>query len=351
MMQGMKAKDQASLALWVSFQVIVRSVFWEGKMYWAVLQMIVGLPLLLGGAHSLVSGASSIALRLGVSRLIVGLTVVAMGTSAPELLVSLIAAFQGAADMAVGNVLGSNMANILLILGISAMIRPLAMEKTIRWREIPFVLLSTLVLVVLANDQILTQAPGSRLDRADGLAMLGYFAVYLYYLFSVAKNSTGGQEESGGRPITQPMAWVLVLAGIAGLTLGGQWLVSGAQTIAAALGMSQALIGLTILAVGTSLPELATSVTAALRGNADIAVGNVVGSNIFNILWILGVTATITPIDYNTALNLDLWLLVAVSLLFFLFTFTWKEHKIDRREGGLFFILYIGYLIFMILRG
>ncbi|MFP4427992.1 MAG: calcium/sodium antiporter [Desulfovermiculus sp.] len=347
----MKAKDQASPALWVSFQVIVRSVFWEGKMFWAVLQMIVGLPLLLGGAHSLVSGASSIALRLGVSRLIVGLTVVAMGTSAPELLVSLIAAFQGAADMAVGNVLGSNMANILLILGISAMIRPLAMEKTIRWREIPFVLLSTLVLVVLANDKILTQAPGSRLDRADGLAMLGYFAVYLYYLFSVAKNSTAGQEESGGRPIKQPMAWVLVLAGIAGLTLGGQWLVSGAQTIAAALGMSQALIGLTILAVGTSLPELATSVTAALRGNADIAVGNVVGSNIFNILWILGVTATITPIDYNTALNLDLWLLVAVSLLFFLFTFTWKEHKIDRREGGLFFILYIGYLIFLILRG
>jgi cation:H+ antiporter len=320
-------------------------------MYWAVVQMIVGLPLLLAGAHGLVTGASSIALRLGVSRLIVGLTVVAMGTSAPELLVSMVSAFQGAADMAVGNVLGSNMANILLILGISAMIRPLAMEKTIRWREIPFVLLSTLVLVVLANDKILTQATGSRLDRADGLAILGYFAVYLYYLFSVAKNSTGGQEESGVRSIRQPMAWVLVLAGIAGLTLGGQWLVSGAQTIAAALGMSQALIGLTILAVGTSLPELATSVTAALRGNADIAVGNVVGSNIFNILWILGVTATITPIDYNTALNLDMWFLVAVSLLFFLFTFTWKEHKIDRREGGLFVILYIGYLTFLVLRG
>lgn len=321
-------------------------------MFWAVVQMMFGLPLLLGGAYGLVTGASSIALGLGVSRLIVGLTVVAMGTSAPELLVSLVSAFQGAADMAVGNVLGSNMANILLILGVSAMIRPLAMEKTIRWREIPFVLLSTLVLVVLANDKILTQAPGSRLDRADGLAILGYFAVYLYYLYSVAKNSSGEQqEESGDRSIRQPLAWVLVLAGIAGLTLGGQWLVSGAQTIAASLGMSQALIGLTILAVGTSLPELATSVTAALRGNADIAVGNVVGSNIFNILWILGVTATITPIEYNTALNLDMWLLVAVSLLFFLFTFTWKEHKIDRREGGLFFILYIGYLTFLILRG
>ncbi len=320
-------------------------------MYWAVVQMIVGLPLLLAGAHGLVTGASSIALRFGVSRLIVGLTVVAMGTSAPELLVSLVSVFQGAADMAVGNVLGSNMANILLVLGISAMICPLALEKTIRWREIPFVLLSTLVLVVLANDKILTQASVSRLDRADGLAILGYFAVYLYYLFSVAKNSTGGQEESGIRSIKQPMAWVLVLAGITGLTLGGQWLVSGAQTIAASLGMSQALIGLTILAVGTSLPELATSVTAALKGNADNAVGNVVGSNIFNILWILGVTSTVTPIDYNTALNLDMWLLVAVSLLFFLFTFTWKEHKIDRREGGLFFILYTGYLTFLVLRG
>ncbi|MDZ7761912.1 MAG: calcium/sodium antiporter [Desulfovermiculus sp.] len=322
-------------------------------MVWAALQVVFGIPLLLGGAHALVTGAGSIALRLGLSRLVVGLTVVAMGTSAPELLVSLLSAFQGAADMAVGNVVGSNMANILLILGIAAMIYPLALEKTIRWREIPFVLLSTLVLVVLANDRILTGAAGSRLDRADGLAFLGYFAVYMYYIFSVAKSTNGTNEADDAqvRLVKLPWAFTLVLTGILGLTLGGQWLVSGAQTMAAAMGMSQALIGLTILAVGTSLPELATSVVAALRGNADMAVGNVVGSNVFNILWILGVTATITPIDYNTALNVDIWLLVGVSLLFFLFTFTWKEHKIDRREGGLFFVLYIIYMVFLVLRG
>jgi cation:H+ antiporter len=299
----------------------------------------------------MVTGASSIAFRLGISKLIIGLTVVAMGTSAPELLVSLVSAFQGAADMAVGNVVGSNMANILLILGISAMICPLALEKTIRWREIPFVLLSTLVLVVLANDQILTDASGSQLDRSDGLAVLGYFAVYMYYIASVAKNSNSLQEETSIKSYSLPLAGAMVLAGIVGLTVGGQFLVNGAKDIAGTLGMSQALIGLTILAVGTSLPELATSVMAALKGNADIAVGNVVGSNVFNILWILGATATITPIDYNTALNVDIWLLVAVSLLFFLFTFTWKEHKIDRREGGLFCVLYIAYLIFLFLRG
>ena len=322
-------------------------------MLWAALQVVFGLPILLGGAQALVTGAGSIALRLGLSRLIVGLTVVAMGTSAPELLVSLLSAFQGAADMAVGNVVGSNMANILLILGIAAMIHPLALEKTIRWREIPFVLLSTIVLAVLANDRILTGAEGSRLDRADGLAILGYFAVYMYYIFSVARSSNGtnAAEDTQVSYVNVGWACVLVLAGIIGLSVGGHWLVRGAQTIAAAMGMSQALIGLTILAVGTSLPELATSVMAAIRGNADMAVGNVVGSNIFNILWILGVTATITPIEYNIALNVDIWFLVAVSLLFFVFTFTWKEHKIDRREGGLFFVLYIGYMVFLILRG
>jgi cation:H+ antiporter len=320
-------------------------------MVFSVAQLLIGLPLLLGGAQAMVNGAVSMALRLGISRLLVGLTVVAMGTSAPELLVSLVSAFQGAADMAVGNVVGSNMANILLILGISAMIRPLALEKTIRWREIPFVLLSTLVLVVLANDQVLTDAQGSRLDRADGLAILGYFAVYMYYIASVAAHNGGSQEEAGEKTMGLPLAGLLIVAGVAGLAMGGQLLVNGGKEIAAALGMSQALIGLTILAVGTSLPELATSVTAALRGNADIAVGNVVGSNVFNILWILGATATITPIEYNTVLNADIWLLLGVSLLFFLFTFTWKEHKIDRREGGLFFALYVGYLIFLILRG
>lgn len=314
------------------------------------LLFILGFPLLLGGASALVSGSSSLALRFGVSELVVGLTVVATGTSAPELVVSLLSAFQGAADIAVGNVLGSNLANILLILGLAALITPLALEKTMRWREIPFVLLSTLVLVVLANDHFLADRPASMLDRGDGLAILGYFAVFMYYVFSVARRKDESQESPGKR-LSLPLAVLLTVAGIVGLGLGGQWLVDGAKSLAAAAGMSQAMIGLTIVAVGTSLPELATSVMAALKGNADIAVGNVVGSNIFNILWILGLTATITPITYNPELNVDIWFLVAVTVLFFVFTFTGKRHKVDRREGLLFVFLYGGYMVFLVLRG
>lgn len=315
-----------------------------------IILFFIGLALLLAGAYGLVEGGSSLALRLGISELAVGLTVVAMGTSAPELLVSLISAFQGATDIALGNVVGSNLANMLLILGMAAVITPLALEKTLRWREIPFTLLAALVLAILANDRLLSNASGSILDRGDGLALLGYFALFMYYVFSVAKRSPNSNDPAP-RQRGIPVSLMLVFGGIGGLALGGHWLVLGAKTIAAALGMSQALIGLTIVAVGTSLPELATSVMAALRGNADMAVGNVVGSNIFNILWILGVTATITPIAYNQALNFDIWLLVAVTILFFIFTFTGKRHKVDRKEGLLFVVLYAVYLVFLVWRG
>jgi cation:H+ antiporter len=315
-----------------------------------ILLAALGLPVLLGGAYGLVRGASSMALRLGISELVVGLTVVALGTSAPELIVSLAASLKNATDMAVGNVVGSNLANILLILGVSALITPLALEKTLRWREIPFALLATAVLAALANDALLSGAPASLLDRGDGLAILGYFVIYMYYLFSVA--STGDVETAGpARVASLPAAAALALGGIAGLALGGQWLVEGAASLAATLGMSQALVGLTVLALGTSLPELATSITAAVRGNADLAVGNVVGSNIFNILWILGLASTISPLQFNLDLNVDIWLLLAVTALFFLFTFTGKRHRIDRSEGGLFLGIYAGYLLFIVLRG
>ncbi len=315
-----------------------------------ILFLIIGLPVLLGGAYALISGATYLSLRLGISELVVGLTVVAMGTSAPELLVSLMASLQRAIDMAISNVVGSNLANILLILGISALITPLSLEKTLRWREIPFVLLSTIVLAILANDFIFSGAESSVLDRGDGLALLGYFVIYMYYIFSVAK-----KDDIELSPIKIqariPIAIALVLIGIVGLTLGGYWLVKSAKAIAVFLGMSQALIGLTILAVGTSLPELATSVMAAFKGNADIAVGNVVGSNILNVLWILGLTSTVTPLKYNLSLNIDIWLLVGITLLFFIFTFTGKRHILDRIEGGLFLGIYLGYLAFVVLRG
>jgi cation:H+ antiporter len=311
------------------------------------LLLVIGFPFLIGGATLLVKGASSLALRLGVSELVVGLTIVSMGTSAPELVVSMFSAFQGATDLAVGNVIGSNIANLLLILGASAVLRPLVLERNIIWREIPFGLLATLVLAVLANDQLLGGAKGSSIDRGDGLALLGFFAVFLYYLASVPRTV----DERSSHPVGIAMAVVLVTGGIIGLVLGGQWIVQGAVATASALGMSEALIALTIIAVGTSLPELATSLVAAYQGKADMAIGNVVGSHVFNVLWILGFTATITPISFNPILNSDLGFLVVVTLLLMLLAFFGKRFRFGRKGGVAFLLLYAGYLISIGLRG
>lgn len=310
---------------------------------------LLGFPLLIGGAYATVRGASTIALRLGVSELVIGLTIVAMGTSAPELLVSTLAAFKGSPDVGTGNIIGSNLSNLLLIIGVASIIAPLKMQESIRWREIPFTLLATLVLMIAANDVILTGAEENALDLSDGLILLGFFAIYLYYIFSLTKEKAESVEKI--ETTSLPLAIALVAAGIVGLGLGGQWLVDGASTIARRLGMSEALIGLTIVALGTSLPELATSVTAAIRGNADMAVGNVVGSNIFNILWILGFSSTIHKINYNRILNIDMLFLIFVTLVFFLFTFTGKKHRVDRFEGGIFLLGYVLYIVFVVIRG
>jgi cation:H+ antiporter len=318
--------------------------------YMTYLLFLAGFPCLLAGAYLLVRGAGSLALSWGVSELTIGLTIVALGTSAPELVVSLLAAIKGNADLAVGNVVGSNIANLLLILGTAALITPLKLSQSLRWREIPFVLLSALVLAVLANDHLVSGHGYSMLDRGDGLVMLVFFAIFLYYVFSVAKSNDA---ETVEKIEPAPIAWAvsMVIVGAGGLALGGQWIVDGAVILARGLGVSQAVIGLTVVAFGTSLPELATSLLAAWRGNADLSVGNVIGSNILNIFWILGLTAAVTPIDYNQSLNLDIWLLVVATILFFIFTYTGRRHCLDRVEGGLFLVIYIGYLAFLAWRG
>jgi cation:H+ antiporter len=311
---------------------------------------IVGFPVLLGGAHLLVRGAGSVALKLGMSELAVGLTIVAFGTSAPELMIAVVSAVRGSTDLAVANVVGSNTANLLLILGIAAVIRPLAMHRNLRWREIPFVLLSVLVLAAVANDQLLGAGGSPVLARGDGLVLLGYFSIYMYYVFSVARKrdeAVVGSVET----TTLPLAVFMIVAGGTGLALGGQWIVNGARAIAQSAGMSEAMVGLTIIAVGTCLPELATSVLAAKRGNTDLAVGNIVGSNVLNVLWILGVTASITPVGFNVMLNVDIWILTGATLIFFLFTFTGGRHRIDRLEGITMLILYGLYLAFIVIRG
>ncbi|MGD9058713.1 MAG: calcium/sodium antiporter [Desulfobacterales bacterium] len=308
----------------------------------------IGLVFLIKGADFLVDGAVSIASRLNISNLVIGLTVVAFGTSTPELFVNIIASFKGTTDIAIGNVLGSNIANILLILGVSSFIYPLAVTKGTVWKEIPFSLLAAIVLLLMANDQILDRTGASTLTRIDGLVFLCFFAIFIYYTFSIATQVDGIKEHVPSRQYGWLRSLLNVIAGLVGLTLGGKWIVEGAILLATKLGLSESLIGLTIVAVGTSLPELATSAVAAYKKNADIAVGNVVGSNIFNIFFVLGISATIKPLAFQTKNNIDLGMVILSSLMLFFFMFTGKKRSLDRWEGIVCLTFYLGYIAILI---
>lgn len=321
-----------------------------------IIFVIAGLIILILGAEGLVRGASSLAARLNVSPLIIGLTVVSFGTSAPELTVNILSALKGSPDLAIGNVVGSNIANILLILGISALIVPLSVKTSTIWKEIPFALLGVLLLLVMGNDQFFDGIPLSALTRTDGIALLAIMAIFIYYIFGLAKNDrTKSNEITGaGTDIHRYSAHVsagLTILGLSGLIVGGRLLVGGAVAIAQAAGLSEALIGLTVVAIGTSLPELATSVVAALKKQADIAIGNVVGSNIFNIFFVLGTTSTMLPLPLTSAIKFDIAVSVLATVLLFLFMFIGGKHKLFRWEGAAFLTLYIGYLSFLVARG
>jgi len=299
----------------------------------------------------LVDGASSIAWRLNISDLVIGLTVVAFGTSTPELFVNIVASARGNTAIAIGNVLGSNICNVFLILGISAIIYPLSVSKGTVWKEIPFSLLAAIVLGLMANDRVIDGGGSSLLTRIDGLVLLAFFTIFLYYSLSIAKAIEGMDEHVPVKTLGLAKSSLLVIVGLIGLTLGGKWIVDGAVAIAKNLGMSESLVGLTVVAVGTSLPELATSAVAAYKKNVEIAVGNVVGSNIFNIFFVLGISSTIKPLPFQTKSNWDVAVVIAASLLLFLAMFTGKKHSLDRWEGIVFLFLYGGYVVFLILNG
>ncbi len=309
----------------------------------SVLLLIVGFACLIKAADLLVDGSAGLAKRFNVSDLVIGLTVVAFGTSTPELFVNLTAAVRGNMDMAFSNVVGSNIANILLILGISALVHPLVASQGTVLKEIPFSLLAAVVLGICVND-LLLGGTVNVLARGDGLILLCFFCIFLYYSASLALDVQGLPAERQAKIASLTGQLIRILVGLGGLVLGGWLIVTSAVGIARSLGVSEALIGLTIVAVGTSLPELATSVTAAYKGNTDIAVGNVVGSNIFNIFFVLGVSALIHPIGYHSAGNLDLLLLVAASFLLFFSMFTVKKRSLDRWEAIVFLILYFGFI-------
>lgn len=310
--------------------------------------LIAGFGLLIKGADFLVKGASLIARKFGISALVIGLTIVAFGTSAPELIVNIFASVQGNTDIAIGNILGSNIANILLILGISALIYPLAVTKGTVWKEIPLSLLAVIVVGFMANDMFIDGGFFSGLTRIDGLILISFFIIFLYYTYGIIKVEGSVSDDVVVKERSNLVSIGMIILGLIGLTVGGKWIVDSAVKLAVDLGMSQAVIGLTIVAVGTSLPELATSAVAAYKKNTDIAVGNIVGSNIFNIFWILGVSSLIAPLPFSTILMRDVVVAIITTFLLFLFMFIGRRHLLERWQGFLFVCLYALYIIIIV---
>jgi cation:H+ antiporter len=310
-----------------------------------------GFLFLLKGADFLVKGSSTLAEKFGVPKLLVGLTVVSFGTSMPELIVNVLAAIEGTGDIALGTIIGSNISNILLILGITSILYPPRLQESTVWKEIPFSLLAVVVLFILANDFLIDGVATFDLTRTDGLIMLSFFAIFMYYLVGMFKNNNGQEKVQEVKDGNLKIALSIIL-GLIGLYFGGRWIVEGAVFIAKGFGLSEFLISATIISLGTSLPELITSVRAAMNKNVDIAVGNVVGSNIFNVFLVLGISSTISPLPIPSFVNADLLFLVFISLLLFIFMFLGgKRHELDKKEAGLFVALYLAYVIFIILRG
>lgn len=308
---------------------------------------IIGFVILVKGADLLVDGASSIAKKLKISAIVIGLTIVAFGTSMPELIVNIFASINGNADIAIGNILGSNIANILLILGVSAIIYPLATKKNTVWKEIPLSLLAAIVLGVMASDALIDGGIFSGLTRIDGIVLISFFIIFLYYTFGIAKTS-GDVADDEIKQFSYSKSILFIILGLVSLTLGGKWIVDGAVKIAEFFNVSQSLIGLTVVAVGTSLPEFATSAVAAYKKQADIAIGNVVGSNIFNIFWILGVSSIIHPLPFSPSSNSDILMTIFASLILFILMFIGKRHIIQRWQGAVMVMIYIAYIIFLI---
>lgn len=310
--------------------------------------LIAGFTILIFGADFLVSGSSSIAKKMGISNLAIGLTVVAFGTSMPELLVSVQSSLKGYNDAAFGNVIGSNNFNLLFILGIAGLIYPLVVQRNTVKYEVPLSLLAAGVLFLLVNDKMILGSESNFLSRIDSLILLLFFGGFLLYIYRSMKTTSDYEEDNSIKIYKTPIALLMTFGGLIGLVYGADKVVENAVAIATTFGLSEKLIGLTILAAGTSLPELATSCVAAYKKNTDIAIGNVIGSNIFNIFFILGVTGMINPLEYKEVMNFDLKVLMGSTVLLMIFMFTLNTRKLDRWEAALMLIGYIVYTVVLI---
>jgi cation:H+ antiporter len=307
--------------------------------------IIVGFLFLIKGADWMVNGASSLAKKYNISDLAIGLTIVAFGTSAPELVVNSIASFDHQSDIVFGNVIGSNNFNLFVILGIVGLIFPIAVQSTTVWKEIPISLIAALGLFILANG-FLFQG-GNILSRFDGLLLFLLFLLFLFYVYKQLKTDES-KIETTNAVSSNLKIWGYIVIGLIGLIIGGKLVVDNAIEIATDFGVSKKIIGLTIIAAGTSLPELVTSVVAAFKKNSDIAIGNIIGSNIFNILFILSISSFINPIEYNIAFNTDIYLLIGGTIFLFIAMFTGEKKKLDRWEAGILLAVFIGYTIYLI---
>lgn len=313
-----------------------------------ILLILAGVLLVTYGANILVSGATTLAQRMGVSDMVIGLTIVAFGTSAPELIVSITAAANGNAELAIGNVIGSNILNIGLILGITGLIRPLTIYRNTTWKEIPFALLGIMAVWLMASDTEFDQHPPSVLSRSDGLVLLCFFIIFFYYTLDIAKQNKEPLADAPSPGRSDALAIGLLIGGLIGLTLGGRLIVDNAVILARQFGVSESTIGLTLVAVGTSIPELATSITAALRGNTDIALGNVIGSNIFNSFLILGISATLAPIPAGGITQLDFLVCMGLTVLLFAMAAWSRKGRIKKTDAGIllaFYVIYTGWLL------
>ena len=308
------------------------------KIIIAILLLVLGFVMLIKGADWFVDGAAGIAARFGIPQLVIGLTIVAMGTSAPEAAVSITAATSGNAGITIGNVIGSNILNVLIILGLTAVITMVPVQmSTVKW-EMPFMHVITIVLAVFGFT-------GGEIVLWEGAVLWALFLVYLGYLFRMAKNGSAEEEEEEMLPLWKQL--VMLIVGVAAIVLGSDLTVDNATIIAEALGMDDRLIGLTIVAFGTSLPELVTSVTAARKGKADIAIGNIVGSNIFNILFVVGTTALITPVAFKAGFLIDSAVALAAGLI--LWFGVMKEQKLKRPVGVIMLVAYAAYFVYLLM--
>jgi cation:H+ antiporter len=322
-----------------------------------ILLLIGGLILILLGANGLTDGAASVAKRFRIPPIVIGLTIVAFGTSAPELTVSVSSALKGSADIAIGNVVGSNIFNTLMIVGCTALFAPIVITRNTLRKEIPLCILSSIVLLICANDVFLDKAPENILNRVDGLLLLCFFVIFMGYTFAIASKPVTTEQQAEHPVIEEEteiksLPWwqsiLYIIGGLAALIYGGQLFVDGATGIARNLGVSESIIGLTLVAGGTSLPELATSIVAALKKNPEIAIGNVIGSNLFNIFFVLGCSASITPLHLSGITNFDLFTLVGSSILLWLFGLFFAKRTITRIEGAIMILCYVAYTVVLI---